>query len=270
MTSWLWNCCRTTKKANWKCRCRFAPATIRWKRDSSWTTTAGTTLICVSSMACCRCSSMIAARQWPTAATLSHHLCSDALMTMTIRRWSWVRATRAVSSKDPPSTSPPWTKIFSKTALLLLWATSVSLHLHNFDWSPCIHRKKSRAANVELNWYPILVIKLLMIAIANWSLLSLSASEEGESNPCWFQPCKNKGVCMAIGDAFECVCTMRYVGDRCQHDLGSLCQLPEHACMNGGTCRENSSGNGTVCLCAANFSGDHFSCQAAISRLLLD
>ena len=87
-------------------------------------------------------------------------------------------------------------------------------------------------------------------------------------DPCWLQPCQNHGVCMPTDSGFECLCTLRYVGDRCQHDLGSLCERPEHACLNEGTCREIPSGNRTVCLCRENFTGNDTSSVYSISIIL--
>jgi len=48
---------------------------------------------------------------------------------------------------------------------------------------------------------------------------------------------------------------LRYSGDRCQVDLGTLCDRPEFSCLNGGSCREHSDSNGTRCICPPAFTG---------------
>ncbi|KAI9551727.1 hypothetical protein GHT06_022063 [Daphnia sinensis] len=85
------------------------------------------------------------------------------------------------------------------------------------------------------------------------------------SDPCWNRPCRNYGKCSSSSnneDGFECRCSLRYIGDRCQHDLGSLCERPEFSCLNGGSCHEHPTGNGTSCICPPNFSGSL--CENAI------
>lgn len=90
-----------------------------------------------------------------------------------------------------------------------------------------------------------------------FDFFALCSKGSGDRNdPCWSRPCLNDGRCRATGTSgFECLCTRRYVGDRCQHDLGSLCDRPENGCLNGGTCLEQVAGNGTTCLCPPNFTG---------------
>jgi hypothetical protein len=41
-------------------------------------------------------------------------------------------------------------------------------------------------------------------------------------------------------EGFKYRCSLRYIGDRCLHDLGSLCQRPEFSCLNGGSCHEQA------------------------------
>lgn len=85
-----------------------------------------------------------------------------------------------------------------------------------------------------------------------------SVCNNATSDPCWNRPCRNYGKCSSLSnsdDGFECRCSLRYIGDRCQHDLGSLCERPEFSCLNGGSCHEHPTGNGTSCICPPNFSG---------------
>ena len=70
---------------------------------------------------------------------------------------------------------------------------------------------------------------------------------------------------LSIDEGFECRCSLRYIGDRCQHDLGSLCQSPEFSCLNGGSCHEHPTGNGTSCICPSNLSGSL--CKNAVDSM---
>ena len=46
---------------------------------------------------------------------------------------------------------------------------------------------------------------------------------------------------------------------------GSLCQSPEFSCLNGGSCHEHPTGNGTSCICPSNFSGSL--CENAVDSM---
>nr|ACI49172.1 hypothetical protein Csp3_JD01.004 [Caenorhabditis angaria] len=72
------------------------------------------------------------------------------------------------------------------------------------------------------------------------------------SSPCSEMPCGNGGSCVVQGKSFECICPMRYSGDKCQIDLEPCSSNP---CPTGIQCIPYH--NEYLCKCPNGFTGKH-------------
>ncbi|XP_028818497.1 protocadherin Fat 3a isoform X3 [Denticeps clupeoides] len=82
------------------------------------------------------------------------------------------------------------------------------------------------------------------------SALHTGAHCETELSVCIPNPCKNAGMCKAIGNAFICSCKRGYTGITCEEDINE-CEGEE--CENGGVC-VNTFGS-FFCNCTPGFVG---------------
>lgn len=85
-----------------------------------------------------------------------------------------------------------------------------------------------------------------------------------QEDPCFSQPCGQRGECVASQDSYVCHCYTRYNGLHCENDTGPLCARPEFQCENGGMCQPDRLDNSTSCACPIGYIGA--TCQTRITE----
>ncbi|XP_063697547.1 cadherin-related tumor suppressor [Culicoides brevitarsis] len=72
-------------------------------------------------------------------------------------------------------------------------------------------------------------------------------------NVCTPNPCQAGGKCRRQGFDFQCFCPMDREGKYCELEKGDLCS--QVTCQNGGTCKVNSDGVTSFCICRPGYRG---------------
>lgn len=83
---------------------------------------------------------------------------------------------------------------------------------------------------------------------------------------CASNPCRNNGTCFqdTTANRIYCLCTPSFTGTLCDISTGvQICATNPSICVNGGTCRVNTSlAQGYLCVCPPAYTG--FFCEQTI------